>query len=69
MVEMTEARTSSNNLTERSLIVLDEVGREQALRGLSLAGPGRIPAGERGADAFCHHFHELTALAEGHSAV
>jgi DNA mismatch repair protein MutS len=69
MVEMHETANILNNATERSLIVLDEVGRGTAtFDGLSLAWaiiehlhdtPGR-----GGITLFATHYHEVTDLAK-----
>ena len=70
MVEMQETANILHNATERSLILLDEVGRgTSTFDGLSLAwaivehlhGPGQAPAdGPR--VLFATHYHELTEL-------
>ncbi|HEY6140199.1 MAG TPA: DNA mismatch repair protein MutS [Thermoanaerobaculia bacterium] len=69
MVEMHETANILNNATERSLIILDEVGRGTAtFDGLSLAWaivehlhdtPGR-----GGITLFATHYHEVTDLAK-----
>jgi DNA mismatch repair protein MutS len=67
MVEMTETATILNTATERSLILLDEMGRGTAtFDGLSLAwATVEFLHGEVGARTlFATHYHELTILAE-----
>lgn len=67
MVEMSETANILNNATERSLIVLDEIGRgTSTLDGLSIAWAvakyvhSRIKA----KTMFATHFYELTELAD-----
>ncbi|MEW6754813.1 MAG: DNA mismatch repair protein MutS, partial [Candidatus Latescibacterota bacterium] len=69
MVEMNEAAAILNNVTERSLVLVDELGRgTSTFDGLSLAWsiveylhehPGPHPR-----TLFATHYHELTELAE-----
>ncbi len=71
MVEMSEAADILNNLSDRSLVVLDEIGRgTSTFDGLSLAWALAEHLGARKARTlFATHFHELTALAEGREGV
>ncbi|HEV2137098.1 MAG TPA: DNA mismatch repair protein MutS [Terracidiphilus sp.] len=67
MVEMTETATILNTATERSLILLDEMGRGTAtFDGLSLAWATveYLHAETRARTLFATHYHELTLLAE-----
>ncbi|HEY1768172.1 MAG TPA: DNA mismatch repair protein MutS [Terracidiphilus sp.] len=67
MVEMTETATILNTATERSLILLDEMGRGTAtFDGLSLAwATVEYLHAETGARTlFATHYHELTMLAD-----
>ncbi|MFH1245169.1 MAG: DNA mismatch repair protein MutS [Candidatus Omnitrophota bacterium] len=71
MVEMTETAQMLNNLSARSLVILDEVGRgTSTFDGLSLAWAIAEYLQKRAVRAlFATHFHELTALAEECSGV
>ncbi len=66
MVEMTEAADILNNLTPRSLLILDEIGRGTSTSdGLALAQALAEHIDAQGVRTlFATHFHELTALAE-----
>jgi len=67
MVEMTETATILNTATNRSLILLDEMGRGTAtFDGLSLAWATveYLHAETKARTLFATHYHELTMLAE-----
>jgi DNA mismatch repair protein MutS len=67
MVEMTETATILNTATNKSLILLDEMGRGTAtFDGLSLAWATVefLHAETRARTLFATHYHELTMLAE-----
>lgn len=67
MVEMVETAAILNQATERSLVILDEIGRGTAtFDGLSIAW-GTVEylhEKNRCRTLFATHFHELTALAK-----
>ncbi|MHC4713145.1 MAG: DNA mismatch repair protein MutS [Planctomycetota bacterium] len=66
MVEMTETANILNNAGERSLVVLDEVGRgTSTFDGLSLAWSvcEQLAGSVRARTLFATHYHELTELA------
>jgi DNA mismatch repair protein MutS len=66
MVEMVETAAILNQASERSLVILDEIGRGTAtFDGLSIAWATieHLHATNRCRTLFATHFHELTALA------
>jgi len=72
MVEMTETANILNNATERSVVVLDEIGRgTSTLDGLSLAWAiaEHVAGTIKCRTLFATHYHELTNLAERSAAV
>ncbi|SDO45594.1 DNA mismatch repair protein MutS [Desulforhopalus singaporensis] len=74
MVEMSETANILNNSTERSLVILDEIGRgTSTYDGLSIAwavAENLVNKNERGVKTlFATHYHELTELAKSHSRV
>lgn len=72
MVEMTETALIANNATERSLVILDEIGRGTATYdGLSIAWSVVEHLHDRVGcrTLFATHYHELTQLADSRVAV
>ncbi len=67
MVEMVETAAILNQATDRSLVILDEIGRGTAtFDGLSIAWAAieHLHAANRSRALFATHYHELTALAQ-----
>jgi DNA mismatch repair protein MutS len=67
MVEMVETAAILNQATERSLVILDEIGRGTAtFDGLSIAWATveHLHDGNRARALFATHFHELTQLSK-----
>ena len=67
MVEMVETAAILNLATNRSLVILDEIGRETAtFDGLSIAWAAveNLHEVNRSRALFATHYHELTALSE-----
>ncbi len=67
MVEMTETANILNNATDRSVVILDEIGRgTSTLDGLSLAWAiaEHIAGTVRCRTLFATHYHELTDLSQ-----
>ncbi len=77
MVEMSETANILNNVTERSLVILDEIGRgTSTYDGLSIAwavAEDLLNKNDKGVKTlFATHYHELTELARspgGHGRV
>jgi DNA mismatch repair protein MutS len=74
MVEMSETANILNNATEKSLVILDEIGRgTSTYDGLSIAwAVAENLVGKNGVGVktlFATHYHELTELAKAHDRV
>ncbi len=72
MVEMNETASIINNATDRSLIVLDEIGRgTSTFDGLSIAWSVAEHVNDhiQARTLFATHYHELTALAQSRPSV
>ncbi|HSH39576.1 MAG TPA: DNA mismatch repair protein MutS, partial [Chthoniobacterales bacterium] len=72
MVEMNETANIVNNATERSLVILDEIGRgTSTFDGLSIAWSVAefLHDQIRARTLFASHYHELTKLAQERSGV
>jgi DNA mismatch repair protein MutS len=72
MVEMNETSNIVNNATERSLVILDEIGRgTSTFDGLSIAWSVAefLHDKIRARTLFATHYHELTKLAEDRTGV
>jgi DNA mismatch repair protein MutS len=71
MVEMNEMADIIHNLSNRSLVILDEVGRgTSTFDGLSLAWAlAEHLQKTKARTLFATHFHELTVLADEHSGL
>lgn len=74
MVEMSETANILNNATEKSLVILDEIGRgTSTYDGLSIAwavAEDLVQKNGKGVKTlFATHYHELTELAKTHNRV
>ncbi len=72
MVEMNETANIVNNATERSLVILDEIGRgTSTFDGLSIAWSVAefLHDETKARTLFATHYHELTKLAENRSGI
>ncbi len=72
MVEMNETATIINNATDRSLVILDEIGRgTSTFDGLSIAWSvaEHLHDHIQARSLFATHYHELTALSKSRDGV
>jgi len=72
MMEMTETSNILHNATEKSLVILDEIGRGTAtFDGMSIAAAVAeyIHARIKAKTLFATHYHEITQLAEKHKGM
>jgi DNA mismatch repair protein MutS len=74
MVEMNETANILNNATEKSLVILDEIGRgTSTYDGLSIAwavAEDLVEKNSKGVKTlFATHYHELTDLAKSHPRI
>jgi DNA mismatch repair protein MutS len=72
MMEMTETANILNNATDRSLIILDEIGRGTAtFDGMSIAAAVAeyIHSKIKAKTLFATHYHEITQLADKHAGM
>ena len=72
MVEMTETANILHNATEKSLVLMDEVGRgTSTFDGLSIAWASAVALAERVRPLtfFATHYFELTALPDDHASM
>jgi DNA mismatch repair protein MutS len=72
MVEMTETANILHNATDRSVVLMDEVGRgTSTFDGLSIAWAAAVALSERvrALTFFATHYFELTTLPESHASM
>lgn len=72
MLEMTETANILNNATDKSLVILDEIGRGTAtFDGMSIAAAVAeyIHTKIKAKTLFATHYHEITQLADKHKAM
>jgi DNA mismatch repair protein MutS len=72
MVEMTETANILHNASEKSLVLMDEVGRgTSTFDGLSIAWASAVALAERvrALTFFATHYFELTALPDDHASM